>query len=231
MIAAIVPAAGAGVRMEADRPKQFLSLGGRPLLVHALKRLAASPLVETIAVVVPEDWVSQVRTELVEAFGLGEKVEAVVAGGAQRQDSVAAGLEALPPEVELVVVHDGARPFVTTAMVAAVVESAKAMGAAVTAIPVTDTLKRVAEGAVLDTIPREGLVRVQTPQAFRKGVLVEALREARADGIVGTDEASLVERMGSPVRVVAGALTNIKVTTQEDWDLAEGLLESWKRRS
>ncbi|MFQ6671753.1 MAG: 2-C-methyl-D-erythritol 4-phosphate cytidylyltransferase, partial [Candidatus Tectimicrobiota bacterium] len=167
-------------------------------------------------------------TDLIEPYGL-TKVGAVVAGGAERQDSVAAGLERVPPEAHVVVVHDGVRPFVTTAMVAAVVEAAQAVGAALTAIPVTDTVKRVAEGAVVETLSREGLFRVQTPQAFRREVLAEALRRARTDGVVATDEAALVERLGMPVQVVAGAETNLKVTTPEDWALAEGMLRAQER--
>lgn len=228
MIAAIVPAAGAGVRMEADRPKQFRPLGDRPLLVHTLQRLSDSPLIETVVVVVPADWVAKARSELIEPYGLA-KVGAVVAGGAERQDSVAAGLEALGPEVDLVVVHDGVRPFVTEAMIADVVEAARAAGAAVAAIPVAETVKRVADGAVVETVSRDGLYRVQTPQAFRREVLAEALERARAEGVVATDEAALVERFGRPVRVVAGSAVNLKVTSPEDWSLAESILSSLGR--
>lgn len=228
MIAAIVPAAGAGVRMEADRPKQFRPLGDRPLLVHTLQRLSDSPLIETVVVVVPADWVAKARSELIEPYGLA-KVGAVVAGGAERQDSVAAGLEALGPEVDLVVVHDGVRPFVTEAMIADVVEAARAVGAAVAAIPVAETVKRVADGVVVETVSRDGLYRVQTPQAFRREVLAEALERARAEGVVGTDEAALVERFGRPVRVVAGSAVNLKVTSPEDWSLAESILSSLGR--
>lgn len=228
MIAAIVPAAGAGVRMEADRPKQFRPLGDRPLLVHTLQRLSDSPLIETVVVVVPADWVAKARSELIEPYGLA-KVGAVVAGGAERQDSVAAGLEALGPEVDLVVVHDGVRPFMTEAMIADVVEAARAVGAAVAAIPVAETVKRVADGAVVETVSRDGLYRVQTPQAFRREVLAEALERARAEGVVGTDEAALVERFGRPVRVVAGSAVNLKVTSPEDWSLAESILSSLGR--
>lgn len=228
MIAAIVPAAGAGVRMEADRPKQFRPLGDRPLLVHTLQRLSDSPLIETVVVVVPADWVAKARSELIEPYGLA-KVGAVVAGGAERQNSVAAGLEALGPEVDLVVVHDGVRPFVTEAMIADVVEAARAVGAAVAAIPVAETVKRVADGVVVETVSRDGLYRVQTPQAFRREVLAEALERARAEGVVGTDEAALVERFGRPVRVVAGSAVNLKVTSPEDWSLAESILSSLGR--
>lgn len=228
MIAAIVPAAGAGVRMEADRPKQFRPLGDRPLLVHTLQRLSDSPLIETVVVVVPADWVAKARSELIEPYGLA-KVGAVVAGGAERQNSVAAGLEALGPEVDLVVVHDGVRPFVTEAMIADVVEAARAVGAAVAAIPVAETVKRVADGVVVETVSRDGLYRVQTPQAFRREVLAEALERAWAEGVVGTDEAALVERFGRPVRVVAGSAVNLKVTSPEDWSLAESILSSLGR--
>lgn len=223
MIAAVVPAAGAGLRMEAALPKQFVELGEKPLLAHTLERLSGSPLVETIALVVPADWVAKAAAEIVEPYGL-EKVAAVVAGGGERQDSVAAGLEALAPEADMVVVHDGVRPFVSAELVASVVESARSVGAAVAALPVSETLKRVASGTVVETVGREGLFSVQTPQAFRRDVLARALEAARADGVVGTDEAALVERLGLPVAVVAGEATNIKITTPGDWALAEKLL-------
>jgi 2-C-methyl-D-erythritol 4-phosphate cytidylyltransferase len=225
MIAAIVPAAGAGIRMEAALPKQFLALGDRPLLVHTLQGLSQSPLIDTVVLVVPADWVSKAKAELVEPHRL-TKVGAVVAGGARRQDSVAAGLEALPPEVNLVVVHDGVRPFVTAEMVAAVVEAAKDVGAAVTAVPVTDTVKKVDGGVVVETLRRERLVSVQTPQAFSRSLLAEALGRAETDGVAGTDEAALVERLGHPVRVVSGSPYNLKITTPEDWALAEALLRA-----
>jgi 2-C-methyl-D-erythritol 4-phosphate cytidylyltransferase len=178
-----------------------------------------------VVLVVPADWVAKAKAELVEPHRL-TKVGAVVAGGVRRQDSVAAGLEALPPEVNLVVVHDGVRPFVTAEMVAAVVEAAKDVGAAVTAVPVTDTVKKVDGGVVVETLRRERLVCVQTPQAFSRSLLAEALGRAETDGVAGTDEAALVERLGHPVRVVSGSPYNLKITTPEDWALAEALLRA-----
>ncbi len=165
------------------------------------------------------------QAELVEPYGL-EKVGAVVAGGARRQDSVAAGLKALPREASVVVVHDGVRPFVTAEMVSAVVGGAEEVGAAVTAVSAADTIKRVDGGVVVETLKRDGLFCVQTPQAFSRGVLAEALERAEAEGVVGTDEAALVERLGRPVRVVPGSRYNLKVTTPEDWALAEMVLRA-----
>lgn len=220
MIAAIVPAAGAGLRMDADLPKQFLTLGGRPLVVRTLQELSRSSLIEEVVLVVPADWVAKALTDLVEHYGL-EKVVSVVAGGARRQDSVACGLEALSADTDVVVVHDGVRPFVTSQMVRDVIEAAREAGAAVTAHPASDTIKREAGGQVVETIERRGLICVQTPQAFRTEVLREALDKSEADQVEGTDEAALVERLGRPVRVVAGSSFNLKVTTPEDWALAE----------
>jgi 2-C-methyl-D-erythritol 4-phosphate cytidylyltransferase len=225
MIAAIVPAAGAGLRLEAALPKQFVKLGDRPLLAHTLQRLSVSPCIDIIVLVVPADWVAKARAEIIEPYGL-TKVGAVVAGGAERQDSVAAGLEALPHDADVVVVHDGVRPFFTSDMVVSVIEAAREVGAAVTASPVTDTLKRVDSGVVVETVSREGLVCVQTPQAFRRDVLSRALERARSEGVVGTDEAALVERLGCPVRVVSGDASNIKITTPEDWTLAEKIIRA-----
>lgn len=211
--------------MDAHRPKQFKVLGDRPLIVHTLQRLSASPLIEMLVVVVPPDWVAKAETEIIEPFGL-EKVVALVAGGRRRQDSVEAGLKALPREVEVVVVHDGVRPFVSTELVASVVEAAKREGAAIAALALADTLKRVAGEWVEETLSRQGLYLVQTPQAFRRHLLEEAFERARARSLEATDEAALVEALGYRVKVVEGSVFNIKVTTQEDWALAETILRA-----
>lgn len=203
--------------------KQYRLLAGRPVLSRTLEAFEHAPAVDGVVLVVApgeEDWC---RAEVVDRFGL-TKVAAVVPGGAARQDSVWAGLQALPP-CALVLVHDGVRPFVTARQIEAVAEAAREYGAATLAVPPKDTVKMSAPpGAPVSTLPRENLWLVQTPQAFRFEVLAEAHRLARERGLAATDDTSLAEAAGYEVRMVPGAYTNIKITTLEDLAFAEALL-------
>lgn len=222
---AIVAAAGSGRRMGAGISKVFLPLAGRPLLLHTLETLTASPCLEGVVVVVRAEDVPLCR-RLVRGAGLG-KVEAVVAGGAERQDSVARGLLALGEGADVVAVHDGARPLCSPALVEATVAAARRTGAALAAVPVKDTIKVVdADGRVVSTPDRRGLFAAQTPQAFRLEVLREAFAAASARGWRATDEAALVEALGRPVAVVPGEEANLKVTTPMDLALAEEILRA-----
>jgi 2-C-methyl-D-erythritol 4-phosphate cytidylyltransferase len=219
-IAALVLAAGRGERLGATQPKALLALAGRPLLLHAIEGLAACAELDAIVPVVP-------AAELARCAALlrgRERVSAPVAGGAERQDSMRAGLAALPAEIELVAVHDAARPLVRATEVSAVVAAAQRYGAALLAVPVRDTLKRVVEGRVAETLPRVACWAAQTPQVFRVDWLREALAKAEADGFQGTDDAQLVERLGIPVHVVEGDPSNLKITWPEDLEIAETLL-------
>jgi 2-C-methyl-D-erythritol 4-phosphate cytidylyltransferase len=220
---AIVAAAGAGRRMKADRPKQFLELEGIPILALTLRKLEASGRVDRIIVASPPEAVEEVR-RMAEQAGLRKPVSAV-AGGERRQDSVAIAIESLPADIELVLVHDGVRPFVSLQEIDAVLSAAEREGAAILAIPVTDTVKEVERDLVKSTLPREHLVLAQTPQAFRTEVLREAFGAAARDGYYGTDEASLVERFGRPVVLVRGSERNFKITRPADLSLARFLLE------
>lgn len=206
--------------------KQELRLGRGTLLHRTLAVFEATPLVAGVVVAVPPEDVAAWRRRLAR---LG-KVRAVVAGGAVRQASVANGLAALPPEAELVVVHDGARPFVTPSLIEAVIAEACAWGAATAGLPLAETVKRGLDGWVKETVEREGLFAVQTPQAFRAALLREAHARARAEGFVGTDDAVLVERLGHPVRLVPGLPTNLKITRPEEIELARALLRQAPRR-
>ena len=216
----IIPAGGTGRRMGGEIPKQYLSLAGIPILVHTLREFQRSPFVDEIILVVPEGDVTDVRRDLVERYDLA-KVSLVVAGGRERQDSVRNALMHVRDEHEIILVHDGVRPFVTGALIERTVAGAKEFGAAVPGIPVRDTVKAAdATGRVVKTVQREGLWLVQTPQAFRREVILAAYERASADGFYGSDDASLVERTGIPVRMIPGDADNIKVTTPED--LARG---------
>jgi 2-C-methyl-D-erythritol 4-phosphate cytidylyltransferase len=215
---AVVPAGGRGVRM--GRKKQDIGIGGRPVLRWTLDRLAAARSVHGVVVVVPPEDVRAWRRRLRAC----RKVRAVVAGGTERQVSVAHGLAAVPGGARWILVHDGVRPCVTPALVDRVAAAARAHGAAVAALPVAETLKRGAGGRVRETVPRDGLWAVQTPQGFRAALLRDAHRRAAADGVLGTDDAALVERLGAPVWLVPGLPANVKITRPEDLPLARLLL-------
>jgi 2-C-methyl-D-erythritol 4-phosphate cytidylyltransferase len=225
-ILAVIPSAGSGVRMESRRPKQFLDLGGVPLLAVTLRAFQLSPVIQEINLVVPGEERDYCRREIVEKYGL-EKVKQVVCGGERRQDSVRLGLEASEGSgFGLAVIHDGVRPLVGADLIRNVVEAARKTGAAIAALPAKDTVKEVSEERVVRrTHDRRRIWLVQTPQAFRFGEILAAHRRALTEGWGDvTDDALLLERMGVPVRVVEGAEENIKVTTPHDLELARFLL-------
>ena len=222
-VAAIIPAGGQGKRFGAGHPKQFMDLAGWPVLAHTLAKFDQTSAVDIVVVVVPYDQVKEVRKNIIQAYGFS-KADIVVAGGETRQESVYQGFLALDEDVDLVVVHDGVRPLVRVSVIESVVAAAREHGAAIAALPVRDTLKRVAHGVIQDTLDRDQLWQAQTPQAFDRACLAEALAAARLDGFVGTDDAALVERLGTPVYVVHGAAENIKITMPEDLILAETLI-------
>jgi len=222
-VTAIVPAAGGGSRMAAGVPKQYLLLAGVPLLVHTLKALRVAGCVDSLILVVPPGDEERCRREIVNPFGL--LVDALVPGGADRQASVYAGLLQSRPETDLFLVHDGARPFVAPAVVRASVAAAAESGGAVVATPVTDTIKVAnREGQLVETLDRGQLWAAQTPQVFRAALFREAHLRAIQDGFRATDDSALVERLGHPVRLVAGSRENLKITTTADLLLAEQIL-------
>src|SRR6201988_4688481 len=232
----IIPAAGLGTRMAPPSStrarkkvptKQFKELGGVPILVHTLRKFAATPEVYEIIVALRHDEIAGFRAQLGNEYPeiLGKRLQ-LVEGGEHRQDSVASALArtAADPE-DIVLVHDAVRPFVTPEIIANVIEAAHKNGAAIAAWPAVDTVKQVertAEGALIKaTIPRASVVMAQTPQGFRYSVIKKAFDEASADGFLGTDEASLAERAGHDVAVVMGSPKNIKITSPGDMELVE----------
>jgi 2-C-methyl-D-erythritol 4-phosphate cytidylyltransferase len=215
---AVVPAAGQGLRM--GQKKQALLLAGQPVLRWTIEALEATPSVSAVVVTVPAEDVADWQRRLAGC----PKVGTVLAGGAERQESVRLGLAVVPDEVEWILVHDGVRPCVTPELVARVVDQATQHGAAIAALPVSETIKRGVGGWVKETVEREGLWAVQTPQVFRAAVLREAHRRAAAEGVTGTDDAMLVERLGVPIRLVPGRPENLKITRPDDLPLAEALL-------
>jgi 2-C-methyl-D-erythritol 4-phosphate cytidylyltransferase len=220
-VAALVVAAGRGRRFGGPVLKQFLLLRGLPVLAHALRALAVPGVVDRLVVATPSDAVEWCRDEVVAPLKLPLPVT-LLAGGAQRQASVRAALDHAE-EADLVLVHDGVRPFVPRCDLEAVLAAARTHGAAIVGVPVRDTLKRAdAQGRIQGTVPREGLWAALTPQAFRRDLLVRA--HAAAPDAGATDDAALVERLGHPVVIVPGDRRNLKITGPEDLALAEALL-------
>ncbi len=207
-------------------PKQFLSLGGQPLILHSLCVLQASSAIHEIILAVPQNEMDYCLKEIVAKHHF-TKVTKVVPGGAERQDSVRHALEAVHDDVEVVLVHDAVRPFLTARMIEEVVSKARVKGAAIIALPMKDTVKRVGPDLVIErTVDRTGLWLAQTPQAFRRDWLLTAHRKAHGEGVRATDDAYLMEWCGYPVSVVEGSGENIKVTRPEDMVVGEAILAS-----
>ena len=220
-VCAIIPAGGQGTRMGGTVPKQFQALNGKPILHYTLRALQESDLISSLVLVVPEKELVNARADWLNRPPV---VKQVVVGGEKRQDSVFNGYQVLPKNTDIVLVHDGVRPFLSKEMIQETLEVADKFGAAITAIPVNDTLKQVNNsGTVLRTVEREGLWRVQTPQAFRFDLLGEAFLKAQADSFYGTDEGSLIEYLGQEVRIVDGSEWNLKITRPEDLLLGESI--------
>ena len=237
-VIAIIPAAGLGTRMappgkKGQPSKQFVEINGAPILIHTLRVFARNQQVSHIMVALRKNEIEHFREQL-ESEKLSSKVE-LVEGGEHRQESVANALEKLKAaNNDIVLVHDAVRPFVDDDIIGNVIREVEKHGAAIAGLPAVDTIKQVdraAEGAIVtSTIPRERVVQAQTPQGFRYELIKRAFDSAGADGFIGTDEASLVERLGEEVWVVMGSARNIKITTPGDLELAEFLLAQASRR-
>lgn len=221
---AIIPAAGMGTRMGHETPKQFLSLNGVPIFIHTLKKFDGATAVTEIIVGVRKEEADHVARAINgERFS---KPVRVAEGGATRQETVARALARVPSSTEVVLVHDAVRPFVTPEMIERVATAARRAGAAIFAIPSVDTVKQLELETITATIPRERVALAQTPQAFRYALLKEAFDRAAEDGFQGTDESSLVERLGTKVKVLMGSDRNIKITKPSDLPLARFFLAS-----
>lgn len=204
--------------------KQFREIGGSSILHQTLSLFDVHPHVDVIVVAVPQDESADLPGDLRRA-GISKLLD-VVAGGATRQDSVAAALSALPPSVDVVLVHDAVRPFLPPERITAVIEAVREYGAAALAVPLTDTLREGNDGAFGATVPRSRLYRMQTPQGCRRDWFETAHRQAQIDGYQETDDVALIQRLGHTIRIIEGTSSNIKITTPEDWDLARALWET-----
>jgi len=223
-VAVLIPAGGLGSRLGRRTPKQLLSLGRASILVTTVRHFVEHPAVSAIVLAAPARYLARTRRLL--APLAGRRRLTVVEGGPTRQESVWRALQAAPGDAELILVHDAVRPFITRALIDAVLEAARAHEAALCALPIAETVKRVSGAYVEATLDRSSLWAAQTPQAFRAALLREAHEKSRHDGVSGTDEAMLVERLGVPVRIVRGLEGNIKITTPADLRRAR----AWARR-
>ena len=222
-VGAIIAAAGFGRRMKTDRPKQLLVLDGTSIIVHTIRKFDACAVIDYVIVTAPRESLEEVSS-LVKSAGFKKPVS-VIEGGERRQDSVAMGLRHLELGTEIVAVHDGVRPFVPVADIENVVRQAERSGAAILGVPIVDTVKQAEKDIVQSTLTREHLILAQTPQAFRTEILKDAFDRAARDEYYGTDESSLVERIGHPVAIVRGSERNIKITRPSDLTLARAFIE------
>ena len=223
MVTAIFPAAGSSKRMGGGLNKNFLKLADEPILLRTLKTFSQVERVNFLIVIVAAHEVETVEKLLRGTEGL--KNFAVTVGGSERQYSIANGLKLLPDDAEIILVHDAARPLISTRTICDVIDAAKIFGGAIAAVPSKDTIKIVdAEGFVKHTPPRSELVAVQTPQGFRREILLQAYDKAAEENFLGTDDSSLVERLGTKIKIVTSDYRNIKVTTPEDLTIAENFL-------
>lgn len=215
-VTALLLGAGQGTRMGGSVSKQFLEVDGRPILAYTLAQFQSHSSIDDIVIVTGAKDIEYCRTEIVDKYGFS-KVSKIIPGGKERQDSVMQGLQALDQQTKWVAVHDGVRPLITKEAISAVLKAAFAKGAAIVGVPAKDTIKIVSPDLTVQNTPkRESLWHVQTPQVFLRELLLKAYTEAAEAGWRGTDDSSLVERLGVPVYLVQGDYTNLKITTPED---------------
>jgi len=230
-VVALIPAAGRGRRMGSEKPKAILPLGGIPLITHTLREFEACRQVDEILALVPAEEVPLFADEILRRAGL-KKVSQLLAGGPERQDSVYLGLKAIGGKADFVIIHDGARPFVSPDLIARALSETRSYRAVVVGLPAGDTIKEVsAQREVLRTLERSRLWAIQTPQSFEYNLIMEAHEKAREEGFYGTDDASLVERLKIPVRIIEGSRFNLKISTPEDLILGEALLKYFNKVS
>lgn len=217
-VSAIIPVAGQGKRFGGQTPKQYLKIGYQSVIEITLNKFVSLNEINFGVVVVPDEKVYSSKNQFSNIIGFKNKFK-IVSGGKERQDSVYNGLRALPPQTDIVIVHDGVRPLVSSRLIRNSIKAAVNTGACITALPIKDTIKRVENETVLETIPRENLWQIQTPQTFQYTILMEAHEKARKVDFYFTDESGLVEWNGYPVHVIMGESQNIKITTPADLDL------------
>ena len=221
----IIAAAGIGKRMGSDMPKQFLQIKGKPVLYYTVDAFEKNDNIDSVVIVTGRESIEYCRKEIVEKYAF-KKVKAIVEGGKERQNSVYNALNTITADTDIVLIHDGARPFIMQEDINKVILSVKEYGSAVLAVKSKDTIKIAdTDGFVSETPDRSFMWNIQTPQGFGFSVVKEAYDKAEKDGFIGTDDSSLVERLGKRVKLVEGHYTNIKITTKDDLIIAESILE------
>ena len=226
MVSAIILAAGKGSRMKGKMRKQYLDLSGQPVLVHSIVAFDSCSLVEEIFLVIPKKDVEYCQKKILSLLDLKNHIN-LVHGGAKRQDSVYNGLQAINKNTDTVVIHDGVRPFIKTEDLKRCILGSKKFGACILGTPASDTLKSVDKSDIIETtLSRDNIWLVQTPQAFQYDLILKAHETARRDGYVGTDDASLVERLGEDVKIISGSRFNIKITKKEDLAIAKVMFDA-----
>jgi len=217
---AIVAAGGRGKRMNSSVSKQFLKIKGHPILYYTLRTFENIKEIESIILVVGKDDIKKAQEEIVKHYRF-KKVK-IVPGGKERQDSIYNGLRKLSPQTDIVVIHDGVRPFVSKRLIKDSIQAARIFGAVGVAVPVKDTIKIVDKSNIIKSTPERHTLRaIQTPQTFKYDIIMKAYEKVFADGFYGTDDTVFVERLGIPVKIIEGAYENIKITTPEDILIAE----------
>ena len=222
-----IPAAGSAFRMGLGYSKAYVDVAGKPLLARTIESLLASPFIDLVTVAVRPDEIALAMGEIIGKLNLEDRVQ-LIAGGHERQQTVDNLLAKAPPERDLVLIHDGARPLISKKLIHEVLESAAEWGAAIAALPITDTIKESTDGGetVSGTVDRTRLYRAQTPQAFHRDIILSAHRRARKERWEVTDDASLLEQMGHEVRMVTGEERNIKVTSLDDLELVRWIIQT-----
>ncbi|HVP37105.1 MAG TPA: 2-C-methyl-D-erythritol 4-phosphate cytidylyltransferase [Terriglobales bacterium] len=223
-VRAIIAAGGRGERMGGELPKQFIQIKRKPLLAYTLEKFEKSDLINEIVLVVPDEYVGLASYQVVDVFDF-RKIRKIISGGKERQDSVHKALLSLPANTDIVTIHDGVRPFVSEEKIVKSIEMCQQDKAVILALLINETVKRVDDRIVITTLDREKLWVAQTPQTFEYKLIMEAYKKAEKDSFIGTDDSSLVERLGIKVKILEGDHDNIKITTPEDLVLAERIIE------
>ena len=223
MIVAIIPSAGKGERLKAEKPKQFLEIKGIPLFIYTLSKFEKHPEVEGIVISVSSEYI-KFTEKLVSSFKF-KKVLKIVKGGKTRQESVFYGVKASPSQTEIFLVHDAVRPFVSLNLISRIIKTTKTFGVSVPAIPVRDTLNKVIDGEVIENIERTNLFCIQTPQGIKAEILKNVLEKAQKENLIFSDESSLLLHYGYKAKIIEGSFINFKITYPEDFFLAEKLID------
>ncbi|WP_058486316.1 2-C-methyl-D-erythritol 4-phosphate cytidylyltransferase [Defluviitalea phaphyphila] len=230
-ITVIIPAAGQGKRMGKGVNKQYLKINNKPIIVHTIEKFINSGLINDIIVVISKEEIEYFKKEIIQKYNLSKNLN-IVEGGKERQESVYNGLKNISSKTDIVLIHDGARPFVSIEEIKKSIEGAKQYGSCVIAVKVKDTIKVSDEdGYIKNTPNRENLWSVQTPQAFKKHIIIKAYNKAEQDNFLGTDDAMLVERIGQKVKIIEGKYDNIKITTPHDLYIGEIIIKSRKQNN